>query len=241
VADRSKVAEALASHPEAVAALKELGRDVDGSVRANAVWSLGVIGGRAEVPFVRRALRDTDVAVAGNAAAALARLGRRSGTDVVMPLCRALEDPRAYLRANALGGLAFVGQRCADGRERTLLLEDGAAQVRRAAARLLHRVPKVGEAHQDEFALDRCADIDSDGGVAASCATPPGPIGRDVDAITVYVVPAGQTDPTARAPFALVLPDGTMRLGITDRRGVVHEATAPRGIVVLAVPAPLAR
>ena len=44
-----------------------------------------------------------------------------------------------------------------------------------------------------------------------------------------------------RAPFALVLPDGLMRLGVTDRRGALFEQAAPRGEVMLEVPAPLAR
>jgi hypothetical protein len=58
--------------------------------------------------------------------------------------------------------------------------------------------------------------------------------------LTVFVVPDGSTAPVARAPFALVLADGTLRLGISDRRGVLFEAQAPDGEVELAVPAALA-
>ena len=58
--------------------------------------------------------------------------------------------------------------------------------------------------------------------------------------LIVFVVPDGGDAPKARAPFALVLPDGTMRLGVADRRGAVFEGAALSGEVSLAVPAPLA-
>jgi hypothetical protein len=64
---------------------------------------------------------------------------------------------------------------------------------------------------------------------------------KGTDSVMVYVVPIGESDPSPLAPFALVRADGTMRLGVTDRRGVVFEHDAPRGEVTLAVPAPLAR
>ncbi len=47
--------------------------------------------------------------------------------------------------------------------------------------------------------------------------------------------------PAPRAPFALVRPDGSMRLGVADRRGELFEFAVPPGTVRLAVPAPLAR
>jgi hypothetical protein len=57
----------------------------------------------------------------------------------------------------------------------------------------------------------------------------------------VFVVPDGSTSPVARLPFALVLADGLMRVGLADRRGAVFEARAPRGRVELAIPAAMAR
>ncbi|EYF00382.1 Hypothetical protein CAP_0910 [Chondromyces apiculatus DSM 436] len=57
----------------------------------------------------------------------------------------------------------------------------------------------------------------------------------------MYVVPDGQQVPLARAPFALVRPDGLMRLGLADRRGELFEMAVPDGVLRLAVPAPLAR
>ena len=243
LADRAKAAEALERHPEAISSIRVLARDVDGSVRANAVWSLGVVGGRRDISLVEGALHDRDVAVAGNAAAALGRLAHRSGANVTKTLCDALRDSRSYVRANALGGLAIAGERCNDGREGDLLLADPSPMVRRAGARLLHLVSSKANTGgpADRALLDRCAETDRFGTVAAACATEPPAVSTELDAVTVYVVPAGQSSPTPRAPFALVLPDGVMRLGVTDRRGVVHEAAVPRGTVTLAVPAPLAR
>jgi hypothetical protein len=58
-----------------------------------------------------------------------------------------------------------------------------------------------------------------------------------VVAVSVLVVPTGSNAPAPRAPFALVLADGSIRSGTSDRRGSVSEAAAPRGSLRLAVPA----
>src|SRR5690606_30605395 len=73
VDDRRKVAEALAGHPKQESALIALVADPDATVRANAAWSLAKVGGAAAIPKLASAVSDLDVAVAGNAAAALAR------------------------------------------------------------------------------------------------------------------------------------------------------------------------
>jgi hypothetical protein len=57
--------------------------------------------------------------------------------------------------------------------------------------------------------------------------------------LLVLVVPDGASQPVARAPFTVVLPDGTMHLGLADRRGAVFESKVPAGDVELGVPAPL--
>jgi hypothetical protein len=51
----------------------------------------------------------------------------------------------------------------------------------------------------------------------------------------------GVSEPLPRAPFALLLADGTLRMGNADRRGAVFEAAAPAGVVSLLVPAALVR
>ena len=239
LADRAKVAEALASHAEAIPALLRLAADVDGSVRANAIWSLGAVGKASEVAKVAAALGDRDVAVAGNAAAALGRIAARAKVSVKRQLCRALSDPRSYVRANALLALGVAGQRCDRGEAREVLHNDRSAIVRRAAARLLGRVPSSTRS-QDQRVLQRCAEEEPDASVAIACTNAPEPTLSGTEPVMVYVVPMGETSPVPRAPFALVRPDGLMRLGITDRRGTLFEADAPRGEVSLEVPAPLA-
>ena len=92
----------------------------------------------------------------------------------------------------------------------------------------------------DARALRRCAAEDTHAAVAAQCrASRPASGGRDD--VLIFVVPDGRTEPTPRAPFALVRPDGTLRLGVADRRGGLFERGAPRGELSLAVPAALAR
>ncbi len=253
--DRRKVAEALAGHPEQVKALVGLAGDADPSVRAGAAWSLGAVGKKEHAAALSALLGDPDIAVAGNAAAALGRVAGREGASVpdasaakawaAEPLCAALGDARAYVRANALGGLAAAGVRCSEaGLARDRLARDPSDAVRLAAADYLARAvlrddDKVAAA-EDRRALARCAGEDKDGAVASRClraaAVPTG-----TDDVAVFVVPDGKGVPLPRAPFALVRADGLMRLGVADRRGEVFERAAPRGLLRLAVPAPLAK
>lgn len=240
IADRAKLAEALASHPEAAGALRRMAGDVDGSVRANAVWALGAVGTAADVGTLTRALADRDVAVAGDAAAALGRVAARLHKPLPA-LCKALDDPRGYVRANALAALRVAGRRCKDGsRARRLLSEDPSPVARAAAAALLGTVKSTRKARDDK-ALARCAEEDKNGRVAAACSDPEKLPTAGSEPVSIYVVPTGESEPAPRAPFALVRADGLMRLGLTDRRGEVFEIDAPRGYVSLAVPAPLAR
>jgi hypothetical protein len=55
------------------------------------------------------------------------------------------------------------------------------------------------------------------------------------------VVPAGKREAEPGAPFAVELPDGTMRHGFADRRGAVFVRDTPRGVLSLAVPAPFVK
>jgi HEAT repeat protein len=241
VADRAKIAEALAAHPEGVSQLRKLATDVDGAVRANAIWALGSAGSKAEVNLVRAALADHDVAVAGNAAATLGRLGVRTKAAVADALCAALSDRRSYVRANALAALRLAGERCGAEKTREILRRDRAEVVREAAARLIAGLPEAKARERDRSALEACVAEDPSGRVAAACSEPPPRAASGGEPVMVFVVPMGEAVPVPRAPFALVRADGLVRLGITDRRGAVFEHDAPRGYVSLTVPAPLAR
>ncbi len=245
VDDRRKIAEALAGHgasarPELVA----LASDADAGVRAAAVWSLGFVG--ADEPTkqqLTRALQDADAAVAGNAAASLGRAAAAAKRPewAKAPLCAALHDPRAYVRANALAGLDLAGAACERALVESLLASDPADAVRVAAARHLHDLARE---HPTDPAvrrgLRRCAAEEVVFRVAQVCERG-GNVGEGrMFPLVVFVVPDGGDLPQPRAPFSLVRPDGTIRLGLADRRGVVFEAQVPEGMVELAVPAPLA-
>jgi HEAT repeat protein len=244
--DRRKVAEAAAGHPEMASLARRLAVDPDPSVQANAVWSLGEVGDATDRPLLDGMLAHRDVAVAGNAAGALGRLLRRGLPTDPAALCKALDDPRTYVRANVLGALTVAARRCGDGeRERQLLVFDPSPVVRSGAARLVRAVA-AADAAADARALRRCRFDDRVGAVAAGCrerraAEAPAPARDRVDPTLVFVVPDGRTAPAPRAPFALVRADGLMRLGIADRRGALFELRAPRGKVSLAVPATLVR
>ncbi|WP_437309206.1 HEAT repeat domain-containing protein [Sorangium sp. So ce388] len=246
--DRRKIAEALAGHPEAAAALRKLAGDPDPGVRASAIWSLGAVGAADALPLLPPLLRDPDAAVAGNAAGAIGRIAGRAGLPAraSAALCGALSDARPYVRANALAGLTVARARCDGAAPRDLLARDPAEAVRLAAADHLAQ----GGADADRRALARCASEDRNATVAARCASagphraPP----TGAEDVVVFVVPfdAGRGDsardaPVPRAPFALVRADGLMRLGVADRRGELFERGAPRGPLRLAVPAPLVK
>ncbi|HZO16139.1 MAG TPA: hypothetical protein VFB62_22850, partial [Polyangiaceae bacterium] len=154
-------------------------------------------------------------------------------------LCGALGDYRAYVRANALAGVRAASIACDEGAARRLLRRDRAWRVRHAAAALLRaRVATTKDNKLDVRALARCAAEDRDAAVAARCSEDPRAASGHHD-VLVYVVPDGETVPIARAPFALVLADGSMRLGVSDRRGALFEQKAPAGQLELAVPAAL--
>ncbi|WP_437716695.1 HEAT repeat domain-containing protein [Sorangium sp. So ce448] len=246
--DRRKIAEALAGHPEAAAALRKLAGDPDPGVRANAVWSLGAAGDKDALPLLLPLLKDPDAAVAGNAAGAIGRAAGRAGQPAraAAALCAALPDARPYVRANALAALTVAGARCDGDAARDLLARDPAEAVRLAAADHLAR----SGADDDRRALARCAAEDRNATVAGRCARAAAPRAPAAGAedVAVFIVPfdAGRGGsvrdaPAPRAPFALVRADGLMRLGVADRRGEIFERGAPRGPIRLTVPAPLVK
>jgi len=257
--DRRKVAEALGGHAGAEPLALALLGDADPSVRTNAVWSLSIMGSPAALKPLLPLLADLDVGVAGNAAVAIGRIAGRArqpaggagkgapaGQEVVTALCNALSDYRSYVRANSLVGLRFAGAWCEGSKVRHLLSRDRSWRVRLAAADLLRARLRAAPAGQDKAqvklagrALARCAAEDKDATVAAHCAAGQPPPGKPKP-VMIYVVPDGRTAPTPRTPFALVLGDGALRLGVADRRGALLEHAAPSGVLRLAVPAALA-
>lgn len=237
VDDRRKAAEALAGHPAQLQVLRRLTRDPDPSVQANAAWSLGRVGQAQDAQLLTELASHRDVAVAGNAVASLGELAARGVHPTHDALCAALSDARSYVRANALAALRTVGKRCDDGaRARGLLSADSSEIVRERAAWLIWDVSSSDAA--DARGLRRCLLDDRSGRVAKACRERRRGDGRGgVEPVVVFVVPDGRTTPVARAPFALILADGRMRMGLADRRGAVFEGAAPGGEMSLAVPA----
>ncbi len=241
-ATRAKVAEALARHPEARAQLRRLLEDTDPAVRANAAWSLAAVGDADDVAPLFALIEDRDLAVAANAVAGVALLGRRLERDVAPELCHALDDSRSYVQANALTGLRLTDAACPQPETPAWLLEHHPAEeVRLAAARLLRDRPRWAEGAPEPLA--RCAAKDVSGRVASACSSLQDTAGEDVAAdtrtvaVTVLVVPVGSLAPASRVPFGLVRADGFIRSGLSDRRGAVSEASAPRGPLRLTLPA----
>jgi HEAT repeat protein len=225
---RAKVAELVAALPDARPLALELARD-QGAVRENALWSLGFIGSASDLELLADAIRDPEPRAAANAAVSFGRLARKDSDPT--PLCQALERGAAAVRTSALTALRLSGLGC-EGRERALLL-DPSRFVRLAAAELL--------AHQRSDAavaglLARCADEDRDARVAKACRSEPAKASSSGPAVTTFVWSAGGTEPMPGLPYALRFADGSVRHGLADRRGAVHESKPAKGELSLEVP-----
>jgi hypothetical protein len=168
-----------------------------------------------------------------------------SGKPASASLCSGLSDARPYVRANAIGALSLTGGACEAASPRDLLLRDPSEAVRLAAADAVARaVTKPGSkpADADARALVRCTAEDRNATVAERCAHPSSvATSGSTEEVAIYVVSDGHNVPEGRAPFALVLADGVVRLGVADRRGEIFETGAPSGTIRLGVPSPLVR
>jgi hypothetical protein len=155
----------------------------------------------------------------------------------VRSLCPLVSDPHPYVRANALAALARAGGRCSGGEaERVALTDDPSEDVRAAAAWLLARAPSPVEAR----ALERCARNDPSGAVAVRCRSR-SRLPERTHAALVYVVADGATAPHPGAPYTMLLADGMLHAGTTDRRGAVFDPVTPEGDVSLRPASALAR
>jgi outer membrane protein assembly factor BamB/HEAT repeat protein len=154
--------------PPAIPLLVELLRDKRTSVRRSAVNELIDLAPDTEwiQPALRRALRDRDEMVAGDAARALGALGQRASPSV-RALVRTLSHEDPYVRIYAAEALASIGPTAsAATRDLAKALGDPIPGVRWAAAEALgsigsaaqSAVPQLIEALKDEFLYVRiCA------------------------------------------------------------------------------------
>lgn len=265
--DRRTAATLLPVHGRAGEPLaRSLLRDPDAGVRAQAAWALGTIGDAADVPDLERVAGAGDIDAGVDATAALARIAvrARSVDLATRALCPRLGDRRAYVRANALVGLAALGASCADGARELALLGDDPSELVRGAAALVvaRRASGSGPgASSARAALDRCAQLDRSGAVALRCrqganvpspaaaatpthapaaaaapAAPSAAAPRTTHAVEIYVVPESSSTPRPRAAYAVELADGFLRGGTADRRGACFEPFAPDGDVSLRRP-----
>jgi HEAT repeat protein len=225
---RAKIAELLSGLAQTRPLALRLVLDA-GATRQNALWSLGTIGAEQDLPLLAGALKDSDPRAAANAAVSWGRLAT-NGSDPA-PICQALDRDHPAVRVGALTALRLSGLGC-QGREHARLL-DLSPYVRLAAAQLL-----VGRRDQTDvqWHLQRCADEERDGRVAAACRSQPLPTPPVGTPITAFVFGPRSTEPGAGLPYSLRLSDGTVRHGLADRRGAVHEARPPEGSVSLEVP-----
>jgi HEAT repeat protein len=242
------------TRPGALASTRALLADSDASVRAQAAWALGALGDATDIERLEAIARGGGAAgppsrsapgassdAECNAAAAIGRIAARThaadaAAHALCPLIGRSSSAPPYTRANALAGLALSGSRCADGAERASLGEDASEDARAAAALVLSRAPTA----DDTRALERCARGDPSSLVAARCRSRPALPSR-THATLVYVVAEGAVAPRPGSAYAILMADGTLHVGTTDRRGAIFDPAAPEGEVTLRRPSALAR
>lgn len=227
--------------------LSKLTTDPDVDVAGNSLAALGRVASREkDAALVESsacaALSDTRPYVRANALAGLMLAGAKCDVAVIGQLLSG--DPSERVRISAAGLLHAIA--AGPVQPATAPSPPPAAGAptdpKKPDAKAAAPMDPVVAARR---ALERCASEETTFRVARRCepggvrtkngASPASPM-----PLTVFVVPDGSTSPVARAPFALSLADGTLRLGTSDRRGVVFEALTPDGQVELAVPAALA-
>jgi len=204
-----------------------VGSRFDDDVRQRALAALGDIGGDEAMHTLVTMLAGDfgDPRVRAEAAWALGKQ-RRPSDAALAALTEALRASPPPVRANAAAALYRLG-RAPDALVR--LLDDRDAAVRGNAALALARTPKA------RAALQRLADRDDDRYTRAAAkralaaTAPPSPAG---DWIALDVVDFDGS-PLGDAGYRLVLPDGLMRTGVTDERGVVREEAVPSGACTL--------
>ncbi len=244
VEDRRAIATLLPARTETRDAMQlasALLGDSDASVRAQAAWALGTVGDASVAPALAKLAQSGDMDSSIDATAALGRIAARTHAPAQASqwLCPLLDHGHPYVRANALAGLALGGARCQDGsKERRMLIFDDSEVVRAAAARVLRHGVAGASDPEDTRALDTCAATDRAGSVARRCrATFTAPSTSQPSALgeplLVYIVADEGILPVPKTAYALVLSDGLVHVGTTDRRGGVFDPVTPSGEVSL--------
>ncbi len=218
--DRRSVATVLgaAATSERHALLTTLLSDSDATVRAQAAWSAGAFPPALVRERLLQLVKSGDADAATNAIASLARAGAVPASY----FCASLQDPRPFVRVNALAALGRANATCAS-EVRARLKTDTSVDVRAAAARWLTSQPD----REAREALARCVNSERSARVARACQQRPLPhLGAAPRPVEVFVVPYGATGPKPYSQYVLELGDGFVRAGTTDRRGALFEPTA---------------
>jgi HEAT repeat protein len=218
---------AASRDPQAVPRLERLlGRAADDvALRRRLVQALAELEPDAAL-LTARLDGDSDPRVRAEAAWALGK--RRADAGSIAALTRALASSSAAVRANAAAALARLGQAPP---QVTRLLDDADPAARANAALAVAKLPGW------RATLDRLRARDPDRHVraAAARALAGSALAPRVDWIALHLTDFDGA-PLADARFRLVLPDGLVKSGAADARGVAREESLPRGACELELP-----
>jgi HEAT repeat protein len=214
------------------ASVSRLVRIVDGradtGLRQRALAALGSFDSdEATRALVSVLGADLDPRLRAEAAWALGKRPRAAAT-AAPALTAALKLPAAPLRANAAGALFRLGRapdellRLLDDREPAARGNAALALARHAGAR--RAIGRLAERDEDRFARAAAQR-------ALKGAAPPASAN---DWITLDVVDFDGA-PLGDARYRLAFPDGAVKLGITDERGIIAEERVPTGGCTLAL------
>jgi HEAT repeat protein len=227
--ERDAILEAIgrAPIPAASSALAEAARSEEpGDRRSAATLYAAHPGDVVALEAVRGLLRDSDPTVRADAAWSLGTMGDDSDIKSLEALIR---DPTTDPAANAAAAIGRIAAR--------------ARAIEAAKLALCHRITDLRPSVRANalaglsIAGARCEDGAPE---RRELAHPPAPpLGKN--AVLVYVVPLGSATPKAGSSYRLELADGTIRSGVTDRRGALFDPAAPEGLMTLMTQSPEGR
>jgi HEAT repeat protein len=229
--ERDAILEAIGRSPlaSAVGVLAEAARSEEPQDRRSAATLFAAHPGDVvALDAVRALLRDADSMVRADAAWSLGTIGDASD---VRSLELLVNGPDPDLAANAAAAIGRIAARvrALEAAKRALcpLFSDSRTYVRANALAGL----AIAGARCEEGAPERSELTDDPSDVVRAV-----PRGRNP--VLVYVLPLGATAPKAGSSYRLRFADGSIRIGVTDRRGALFDPAAPEGLMTLMTQSP---
>jgi hypothetical protein len=229
--DLGKIAESIDVSADRSAVLLQLTHHASLHVKLNAVWSLGRVTSDLAESRLIEASSDADPLVRSNAMISLGRIRGARRRTLAPILCPKLRDKEPLIRQAALMGLLASAQRCDDGGERHLLLDDAYERVRRAAALTVTAAQRRFPDGRDAWAMRYCRAFEVNSDIRQHCAFDAAGASSDQlqttrtfnGALMIASAYGLKSRELTGRVVGLERVDGLVRIAVLDRRGALFE------------------